>query len=48
MFSSAAGLTVGVLAFMMYHFLNTMVENLSKKIERVSLEFLDTINEPAR
>jgi biopolymer transport protein ExbB len=48
MFSSAAGLTVGVLAFMMYHFLNTMVESLSKKIERTTLEFLDTINEPSR
>ncbi len=48
MFASAAGLTVGVLAFMMYHFLNTMVDNLTKKIERTSLEFLDVLNEPGK
>lgn len=48
MFASAAGLTVGVLAYMMYHFLNTMVDNFSKKIERASLEFLDTLNEPGK
>ncbi|HET6991869.1 MAG TPA: MotA/TolQ/ExbB proton channel family protein [Bacteroidia bacterium] len=48
MFSSAAGLAVGVLAFMMYHFLNTMVDNVAKKIERSTLEFLDLINEPGR
>jgi biopolymer transport protein ExbB len=48
MFSSAAGLTVGVLAFMMYHFLNTMVDNISKKMERAMLEFLDVINEPGK
>lgn len=48
MFSSAAGLTVGVLAFMMYHFLNTMLDNLAKKIELNTLEFLDLINEPSK
>ncbi|CAN5431005.1 MotA/TolQ/ExbB proton channel family protein [soil metagenome] len=48
MFSSAAGLSVGVLAFMMYHFLNTMVDNVAKKIEMATLEFLDTINEPGK
>jgi biopolymer transport protein ExbB len=48
MFSSAAGLTVGVLAFMMYHFLNTMVDNISRKMERAMLEFLDVINEPGK
>ncbi|CAN5909018.1 MotA/TolQ/ExbB proton channel family protein [soil metagenome] len=48
MFSSAAGLTVGVLAFMMYHFLNTMVDNVAKKIEIATLGFLDVINEPGK
>jgi biopolymer transport protein ExbB len=48
MFSSAAGLTVGVFAYMMYHFVNAMVDGVSKKIERSSLEFLDVINEPGK
>lgn len=48
MVSSGAGLTVGVLAFICYHFLNTMVDNIGKKIERCSLEFLDVINEPSK
>lgn len=48
MISSGAGLVVGVLAFLFYHFLNTMVDNIEKKIERTSLEFLDIINEPSR
>lgn len=48
MFSSAAGLTVGVFAYMMYHFVNAMVDGVAKKIERSSLEFLDVINEPGK
>lgn len=48
MVSSGAGLVIGVIAFIFYHFLNTMVDNIAKKIERCSLEFLDTINEPSK
>jgi len=48
MVSSGAGLIIGVIAFVFYHFLNTMVDNIAKKIERCSLEFLDTINEPSK
>jgi biopolymer transport protein ExbB len=48
MVSSGAGLVIGVIAFVFYHFLNTMVDNIAKKIERSSLEFLDTINEPSK
>lgn len=48
MISSGVGLVVGVIAFLFYHFLDTSVENIGKKIERTSLEFLDTINEPSR
>jgi biopolymer transport protein ExbB len=48
MFSSAAGLAVGLLSFMMYHFLNSMVDGVARKIERSTLEFLDLINEPAK
>lgn len=48
MFSSAAGLAVGLLAFMMYHLINVMVDGVAKKIEISSLEFLDVINEPGK
>ncbi|MBI3510505.1 MAG: MotA/TolQ/ExbB proton channel family protein [Bacteroidetes bacterium] len=48
MFSSAAGLTVGVIAFVFYHFVNSLVDSVSKKIERSTLEFLDMINEPGK
>jgi biopolymer transport protein ExbB len=48
MISSGAGLVVGVLAFLFYHFLNTTVDNIAKKIERSSLEFMDTLNEPSK
>lgn len=48
MVSSGAGLVIGVIAFIFYHFLNTMIDNIAKKIERCSLEFLDAINEPSK
>lgn len=48
MVSSGAGLIIGVIAFVAYHFLNTMIDNIAKKIESSSLEFLDTINEPSK
>lgn len=48
MVSSGAGLIVGVIAFTFYHFLNTMVDGVSKKLERSIMEFLDTINEPEK
>ncbi|HTF03584.1 MAG TPA: MotA/TolQ/ExbB proton channel family protein [Bacteroidia bacterium] len=48
MVSSGAGLVIGVIAFIFYHFLNTAVDGIAKKIERTSLEFLDVINEPSK
>ncbi|HLG04269.1 MAG TPA: MotA/TolQ/ExbB proton channel family protein, partial [Bacteroidia bacterium] len=48
MFSSAAGLVVGVIAFLFYHILNAMVDGIAKKIERSSLAFLDLVNEPGK
>ncbi len=48
MISSGAGLIIGVIAFVFYHFLNTMIDGIAKKIERSSLEFLDVINEPSK
>lgn len=48
MVSSGAGLVIGVIAFVFFHFLNTMIDNIAKKIESSSLEFLDVINEPSK
>lgn len=48
MFSSAAGLAVGLIAFMLHHIINTMIDGVAKKIEQNSLEFLDLINEPGK
>ncbi len=48
MVSSGAGLIIGVVAFIFFHFLNTMADNVAKKIERSCMEFLDTINEPSK
>lgn len=48
MFSSGTGLIIGVIAFMFYHLLNTMIDGLASRIERASLQFLDLINEPGK
>lgn len=48
MFSSAAGLIVGLVAFMLHHMINTMIDGVAKKIEINTLEFLDVINEPGK
>ncbi|MCE2772854.1 MAG: MotA/TolQ/ExbB proton channel family protein [Bacteroidetes bacterium] len=48
MVSSGAGLVIGVISFLFYHLLNSMVDGLAGKVERASLEFLDLINEPEK
>jgi biopolymer transport protein ExbB len=48
MFSSGTGLFVGVFAFLFYHILNVMADNVAGKIERASMEFLDIINQPGK
>jgi biopolymer transport protein ExbB len=46
MISSAAGLVVGVLAFMGYHFLLTKVDNYSLYLQKEVFEFIKGIQKP--
>ena len=46
MVASAAGLTIGILAFAGYHWLNTMLERLILRIETDAIEFVDLLDEP--
>lgn len=46
MIASAAGLTIGILAFAGYHVLNTMLERLILRMETDAIEFVDLLDEP--
>lgn len=46
MIASAAGLTIGILAFTGYQWLNTMLERLILRIETDAIEFVDLLDEP--
>lgn len=46
MIASAAGLTIGILAFAGYHLLNNMLERLILRIETDAVEFVDLLDEP--
>lgn len=46
MVTSAAGIIIGILAFISHHFLHNMIERLVAKMEEASLKFLDIISEP--
>ena len=46
MIASAAGLTIGILAFAGYHWLNTMLERLILRMETDAVEFVDLLDEP--
>lgn len=48
MITSASGLLVGIIAYVLYHILNMMVEKVILKLETDSLEFIDLLEEPAR
>lgn len=47
MVSSGAGLLVGILAHMGFHYLNGMIDRVSYQLERAAVEFIDLLNEPA-
>lgn len=47
MFTSAAGLIVGIFAFVCYNYLNNMVDRVVNNMERNTIEFLDLLQEPA-
>lgn len=45
MITSAAGLTIGIFSFIAFHWLNTMVNKTIQKMEVVSIEFLDMLQD---
>ena len=47
MITSAAGLVVGIFAYVSYHVLSMMVDSVVTKMETASVEFIDLIQEPA-
>jgi len=47
MITSAAGLMIGIIAFVFHHILIVMIDRTVNKIEGHSLEFVDLIQEPA-
>lgn len=46
MITSAAGLIVGVIAFTGYHYMNMKIDKLALRLESMSMQFLDALNEP--
>lgn len=48
MITSAAGLIIGLLAYVGYNFLNTQVDKTANKMEIASAEFTDILQEPTR
>jgi biopolymer transport protein ExbB len=48
MISSATGLIIGIVAYILYHILNGMVDRVILKMETDSIEFIDLLEEPGR
>lgn len=48
MVTSAAGLTVGILAYVMYHILVGMIDRVINKMEINAVEFIDLLEEPVK
>ncbi len=48
MVSSAGGLIVGILAFLGYFILNSMVEKVINKMEKSTVQFMDLLQEPSK
>ncbi|MBC7903866.1 MAG: MotA/TolQ/ExbB proton channel family protein [Gemmatimonadaceae bacterium] len=48
MITSAAGLIIGLLAYVAYNFLNTQINKMINKMEGASAEFIDILQEPTR
>jgi len=48
MITSAAGLMVGIVAYVGYHILNIMVEKVILRLETDSIEFIDLLEEPSK
>jgi biopolymer transport protein ExbB len=48
MITSAAGLLVGIVAYVFYHVLNMMVDKVILKLETDAIEFIDLLEEPSK
>jgi biopolymer transport protein ExbB len=48
MITSASGLVVGLIAFIAYYILNSMVDKAINKMETASVEFMDILNGPGK
>ncbi len=48
MITSATGLIIGIIAYVLYHILNMMVEKIILKMETEAVEFIDLLEEPGR
>ena len=48
MVTSAAGLFVGIVAYVGYHVLNMMVDKVILKLETDAIEFIDLLEEPSK
>jgi biopolymer transport protein ExbB len=47
MFTSGAGLIVGIIAFVGFNYLNTMIDRVVNRMENSTFEFIDLLQEPA-
>jgi biopolymer transport protein ExbB len=48
MVTSAAGLLVGIIAFIAYHWINVMIEKVVHKLEYNVMNFIDLLQEPTK
>ncbi len=48
MITSATGLIIGIIAYVLYHILNMMVEKIILKMETEAIEFIDLLEEPGK
>lgn len=48
MITSAAGLLVGIIAHVAFHYLNSMIDRVSFQLESTTVEFIDLIQEPGK
>jgi len=48
MITSAAGLIIGILAYIDHHVLNLMVDKIILKLETESIDFIDLLEEPSK
>jgi biopolymer transport protein ExbB len=48
MITSATGLIIGIVAYVLYHILNIMVDRIILKMETDAIEFIDLLEEPGK